>query len=1009
MPRVARWGAVLRWCAALALAGAAPAAAQELAAHYTFDEGQGAIARDATGRGSDGKIHGALYVPSPRGHALRFDGQDDFVSLGRRPALQITGDFTLEAWVKTHARGPSGKQPLKKHRLLVGSAGEASIERNYNLRINHHDDLCCEWADGQGAYWVTDPAPFLDGSWRHLAAVVEATGRYCLYVDGRLHSMRAIDQPVPRPTPVDIHIGGWSYGHFEGEIDEVRIYRGALSAQQIWAHSGGKPEACPSLLDLHAGYTYAQKGFAADLFLSGAGDGPAAVRLQALDPGGRRLGEEARVPLGRETRPGSGRWVAQGFLPAANVPPGEYRVEASLLNARGRSLARAEKVVACTTPPEWLGSKVGITDRVLPLFMPCRAVRREGGWQVETWGRSHRFGASPLLDGIESADAPLLAGPIRFACAADGSPVAWNGRPPELKSASPAGVRLSHSLEGGPLRLVLSTHLEYDGFLRVDWSVQAARAAALDSLAIEIPVRAEHAGLFYAWPSRRSLFLSPAHSGLRPEEWASGFKPLLWIGSEERGLCWVADSDEGWLPAASERAVEVRRDGEVVTLRLNVVGERVRLRRGERRAYTFGLQATPVRPQPETCWDTRVVRQPPYAHEYEWPERKIGGKPALAHYAGAGVRGLNVWRWWDAFSYTLPLGHEKEFPGLVRACHAQGLKVVPYTIGFLLSEKAPEHRFFHKEMLSEPIRPYPVDTLPGLEKQMTWYTCRKGPYQDFAMASIDRCMAEYGIDGVYLDGTTSIPLCANRSHGCGYVRPDGSIAPTYAVFATREFMKRLYTVVKSHKPDGIVDAHVSACMNVPAFAFTTGCWGGEDLSQPDPKGFLTDVLPLDRFRTEFMGHNVGAAADFLYYRLGKYRACTGLALLHDVPVRSEKESDLALLSSLWRAREAFGCKDAEFVGYWKSAPLVTVSPEGCRASLWRHPRSGVLAVIANITREPTEVTAHFSLDALGLQGRINARDALTGASLPIDAGRLSLSLPSQDWRLVHIRSGASEP
>jgi hypothetical protein len=258
------------------------------------------------------------------------------------------------------------------------------------------------------------------------------------------------------------------------------------------------------------------------------------------------------------------------------------------------------------------------------------------------------------------------------------------------------------------------------------------------------------------------------------------------------------------------------------------------------------------------------------------------------------------------------------------------------------------------------------------------------------------------MDGVYLDGTVWTVPCQNTLHGCGYVGPDGAVRSTYPVFATRQFMKRLYTAIKTRKPDGIVDVHLADCLNVPALSFATSYWAGENLLGSD---FILDSLPLDRFRTEFMGHNIGIPADLLYYVLGNYDACTGVALLHDVPVRSENEKDLKILSDIWRVRESFGCGDAKFMGYWKDAEFVSVSPEGCYASLWKHPRNGVLVIVSNLTRAPAEIMVTLRPKALGLGSKMSAEEARTGKPIPIQDNRFSLHTPSQGWQLIWIRPG----
>ena len=59
---------------------------------WTFDEGQGQVLHDASGRGNDGQIRGAAWVKSGSGHALLFDGVDDYVDCGSGASLQWAGE-----------------------------------------------------------------------------------------------------------------------------------------------------------------------------------------------------------------------------------------------------------------------------------------------------------------------------------------------------------------------------------------------------------------------------------------------------------------------------------------------------------------------------------------------------------------------------------------------------------------------------------------------------------------------------------------------------------------------------------------------------------------------------------------------------------------------------------------------------------------------------------------------------------------------------------------------------
>ncbi len=197
--------------------------------------------------------------------------------------------------------------------------------------------------------------------------------------------------------------------------------------------------------------------------------------------------------------------------------------------------------------------------------------------------------------------------------------------------------------------------------------------------------------------------------------------------------------------------------------------------------------------------------------------------------------------------------------------------------GFLYSTEAPEYEFFRKEMIKMPPNPSYINRLPGLKNQMTYRACPAGPWQDMCVDGVRRLIEEFDADGIYLDGTAFLTMtgpCTNRNNGCGYVRPDGTVRGSYHIFETRRLFKRLYTVIKTRKPDGFVDAHGSLSMFSPALAFATASWNGEQLA----RSAVIDQLPLDRFRCEFMTGNWSVPADFLYYKTRNYSAATALCL-----------------------------------------------------------------------------------------------------------------------------------
>jgi hypothetical protein len=166
--------------------------------------------------------------------------------------------------------------------------------------------------------------------------------------------------------------------------------------------------------------------------------------------------------------------------------------------------------------------------------------------------------------------------------------------------------------------------------------------------------------------------------------------------------------------------------------------------------------------------------------------------------------------------------------------------------------------------------------------------CLSSAWQDFVPYGVARVMDELGVDGVYLDGTSHAYACRNLAHGCGVLRPDGSIAPVFPIFAARSAMRRIYSAVKSRQPDGQVNTHNSTDMVMPSLGFSTSTWDGEQFAGMKAGTPAAEFLPLDAFRTEFMGHQWGVPAELLCYvnQPLKFREAWALALIHDVPVRA---------------------------------------------------------------------------------------------------------------------------
>ena len=207
-----------------------------LAAHWKFDEGKGDVLHDRSGNQNHGKIHGATWVKCGRGYALQFDGMDDYVDCGTGPSLDITGPITLEAWVYPES---------------VPKKGEAGIVGKFFTSYALTYYFTPAYAT-PGCYWyISSGGNFcrmsLDvGSWQHVAGAFDGT-TMSVYVDAkpvRVHKSKfktvkkgknfLMGCIVGDPTATDPAYRGTT--HFEGMIDDVRLYARTLSDKEMIGH-----------------------------------------------------------------------------------------------------------------------------------------------------------------------------------------------------------------------------------------------------------------------------------------------------------------------------------------------------------------------------------------------------------------------------------------------------------------------------------------------------------------------------------------------------------------------------------------------------------------------------------------------------------------------------------------------------------------------------------------------------------------------------------------------------
>ena len=709
------------------------------------------------------------------------------------------------------------------------------------------------------------------------------------------------------------------------------------------------------------------------------------------------------------------------------LTPGEVRA----LCGKPSAAVTAEDHSAGEAPSmNWVGTREGITTRVLAPWTPVEVRREDGGLEAGVWGRTYSFDGRPFPVQMESQGRLLLAEPMELQVRVDGREVQWGEKTLTVRESAPDGVRMRHEVRSndGALAASAETLLEYDGMVRVHWRLAATTNLTLEAVSFRAVFPPERATYFnWAYTSVRRTPPDRPFGILPAAGFASDYIPFLWIGDDERGLNWMCESDRGWHLDNPGEAIRIFREGEHVVLHIRLIDQPRTLSPGPGLAaaevhYTFGLMATPAKPLQRDGWDLRLVSSPAYGRDYAVLTDTYRDQPQLDLLAAWGVKTLLLFNWTDILCYPAPVGHEQDLRDLVAACHDHGMKVIPY-FGSQMSERAPEWSY-----VGEQIRVLPEnrsrDAYPGMDPQSVHMVCNRSAYQDFLVHGLARLLDEYDMDGVYLDGVGGAWYCNNTLHGCGYAREDGSVAQTFPYFATRNTLRRMYTVVKSRKPDGIVFVHQSSQMLNPVSAWCDMIWDGEQFGEGD--AFPLDVVSLDAFRCEFTGRQLGVPVDFIYYTafrpaeqtrenwIATYRQAHALTLLHDglVAATGMNYPDysmpmIELASSLWRLGETFDRKNAEWLPYWRNGEYVGSDHPDVIVSLYRHPRNGVLAFVSNLGKVERTSRITFRPAALGLDAGFSVRDAFTDDRFKVDDHGIDLSLSSLDWKSIWLKADES--
>jgi hypothetical protein len=201
-------------------------------------------------------------------NSIDLDGSNDRVRLTESTLDNLSGDLTIEAWVYFDAAaGASGEIFMKN------GSGSGSTATSIGLRIRQ-GDLMLHLGNGSQSYAIRTLNEIPKQQWVHVAAVLDHGTDIKLYFDG-------VEQQLDSPQSngggtvsiaynaantssvigaVCTDLSNTYSNHFNGQIDELRIWSEARTEATIQANLGQQVDPASTNLEAYYRFNYGSRG-----------------------------------------------------------------------------------------------------------------------------------------------------------------------------------------------------------------------------------------------------------------------------------------------------------------------------------------------------------------------------------------------------------------------------------------------------------------------------------------------------------------------------------------------------------------------------------------------------------------------------------------------------------------------------------------------------------------------------------------------------------------------------
>lgn len=667
------------------------------------------------------------------------------------------------------------------------------------------------------------------------------------------------------------------------------------------------------------------------------------------------------------------------------------------------------------------------------------------GNEINIWGRTYRFAWNALPEQVNISQPEPTIGPENAAILAAPISLELNGKTliarqsPQYQDQADA-VTVKNSLFASDASFSISSRIESDGVIRLDLKMFPGKEK-YSSLTLKIPLNALQATLFhdvtdisYRRVDRTRKGIEAGiggHAGYIPEQkinsdsdliWQSinsertdpgSFTPFFWFGNEDRGFCYFADSDRGWLVDSDRSSLELERRNDQIILNIHLINQAPAVLKSEMN-WTVGLLATPVK-APMKHWRGTIFPRwstldRPFYNSLKNLRKLVmvsAGDPAFTN----GTCSILPQDW-------------KRTQGIYEQLKDKlGSTYLEYWCSDFLNMNVPEMAMYFGEWSGNA---YPeVTRLAGMFTHLytgfdfpacSWINTRRivPSYLKYRLWCIEEKLKRIGSLAFYEDNM-HIRRFYDPALDYGHSGKDGKPRAQFDLWSVREYYKNIARIYQRNGLENLSGAHSSAAQVIPAFTYCTFFIDGEQPARYDylpDKDYIDHWRDLDYLRAHVMGRQFGINSIFLAEITypgedpdGHHtRAWIALIAPHDIGLwdgavknRQPVKAWHKIINDL-----DFYHREPRFYPYWSQGEhkIARHAHPDLLVTVWKQ-ADQALIMLSNLG-ETGNFTIELDTEKLGLPAA-SVKELEYGDSIQMEQNRISMTVPRHDYRLILLK------